>query len=72
MRKTTDPKFQSLPVAEYLNATSWIHSLAKTLAGARFIWWFAGSSINPVSASRYVAHVVRNSLRLSEKYSAGH
>jgi aryl-alcohol dehydrogenase-like predicted oxidoreductase len=37
MRKTTDPKFQSLPFAEYLNATSKLDTFARENFGRRAI-----------------------------------
>src|SRR5258708_23500896 len=54
-----------------MRRTSWMHLLAKTLASAGFIWRSAGSSINPVLASRSGARVVRNSSRPSTKSAVG-
>ena len=50
---------------------SWMHSLAKTLPSARFIWQSAGFSTSPVLASRSGAPVIRNSLPPSTRLAGG-
>jgi len=71
MRKTTGPKFQSLRFAECLNATDKRDTFAREHFGRRAIhlavrWLLDQPGVGVALCG------ARNSLRLSEKYSAGH